>query len=104
LKSQRRSRQAVRTAGARTGPDIAAVARLAAIASSPQSPSVRLTLLLEEAVATTGARSACLWLFDRVAASYVVSAQVGLREDTASGWRISAQERCLLTAICEIAD
>lgn len=67
---------------------MADIARLALLAAAPDAPNVRLQRLVEEAAASTGARRACLWLFDRTLSAYFVFAHVGLREDTAAGWRL----------------
>jgi PAS domain S-box-containing protein len=68
---------------------MASIARAASIAASADAAHARLTQLLGEASAATGARRACVWLFDRVADAYGIYAHVGLRESTAAGWKIA---------------
>jgi PAS domain S-box-containing protein len=70
-------------------PDVTALARAADISTSSDPPDVRLRGLLDAAMASAGAKRACVWLFDRTSDAYGVFAHVGLRESTAAGWKIS---------------
>jgi PAS domain S-box-containing protein len=67
---------------------MADVARLALLAAGPDAPNIRLQRLIEEAAEATGARRASVWLFDRALGAYFIFAHLGLREDTAAGWRV----------------
>ena len=89
--AQRRTRAADRPLRAHdeTVPELASVVSAAAIAASSDPPQMRLHALLEEALRCSGARRACVWLYDRVSDAYVVFAHVGLRESTAASWRIA---------------
>ncbi len=70
---------------------VAALAAAAAIAASGDPPQQRLQALLESARATTGARRACIWLYDRLSDAYGIFTHVGLREDVAAGWKIPSE-------------
>jgi len=68
---------------------ISAVARAASAASSAGAPIARLQSLLEEALSASGARRGCIFVHDRVTGTYGIVAHCGLREDTASGWKLT---------------
>ena len=77
---------------------VSALARAAAAAASPEPPVARLQSLLEEALASSGARRGCIFVHDRTGA-YGIVAHCGLREDTASGWKLtpSSDEAAIFT-------
>lgn len=72
----------------RPGIGVSALARAAVVASSPDPPVARLHVLLEDALASSGARRGCVFVHDRVTGVYAIVAHCGLREATASGWKI----------------
>lgn len=69
---------------------MSALARAASVAASADAPVARLQALLEEALASSGARRGCVFVHDRVTGAYGIIAHCGLREDTASGWKVVA--------------
>lgn len=71
------------------GISIAALARAASAASSSGAPIARLQSLLDEALAASGARRGCIFVHDRVTGMYGIVAHCGLREDTASCWKLA---------------
>jgi PAS domain S-box-containing protein len=71
-------------------PDLTSAASLAAIAAANEPPMERLRLVLDEAARDASARAACIWLLDWTSGALVISAHTGLREDTASSWKIGA--------------
>jgi len=81
-----------------------ALASIASLAASQASPRDRLTRIIEAAVSFAGARRGCFWIADKAANAYAISCHVGLREDTAAGWKVklsgseSPFERATLTA------
>jgi len=84
-----RTSYGVRERGEGQGISIAALARAAFAASSSGAPIARLQSLLDEALFASGARRGCIFVHDRVTGMYGIVAHCGLREDTASGWKLS---------------
>ena len=70
------------------------------IAASSGPPIARLQSLLEEALATSGARRGCIFIHERLTNAYHIIAQLGLREATAVHWKVSSSSDPIRDPFC----